>query len=70
MPPVPAPAKVLVTGCNGYLGAWLVRILIEHGYYVRGTVRTAAKGEVVRSALGDLEDRFEYLIVEDVLKVP
>ena len=69
MPSVPAPAKALVTGCNGYLGAWLLRILIEHGYHVRGTVRTAAKGEVVRRALGELEDRLEYIVVEDVLKV-
>ncbi|VDB84651.1 unnamed protein product [Peniophora sp. CBMAI 1063] len=68
MPSVPSPAKALVTGANGYLGAWLVRTLIEHGYYVRGTVRTLAKGETIREGLGDLREKFEYVIVEDVLK--
>ncbi|VDB97971.1 unnamed protein product [Peniophora sp. CBMAI 1063] len=68
MPSVPAPAKVLVTGANGFLGAWIVRTLLEHGYSVRGTVRTADKGETIRGSLGERGDRFEYVVVEDVLK--
>ena len=60
---------VLVTGANGFLGSWIVRTLIEHGYYVRGTVRTSNKGEMIRESLGGLSDRFEYVVVEDVLKV-
>ncbi|VDB97967.1 unnamed protein product [Peniophora sp. CBMAI 1063] len=68
MPSVPPPSRVLVTGANGYLGAWLVRILIEHGYYVRGTVRSPAKGDVVKASLGELSDRFEYAVIGDVLE--
>eukprot|EP00253_Pinus_taeda_P031495 PITA_31495 len=30
---------VCVTGANGYIGSWLVMRLLEHGYYVHGTVR-------------------------------
>ncbi|KZV66778.1 D-lactaldehyde dehydrogenase [Peniophora sp. CONT] len=68
MPSVSAPSNALVTGANGYLGAWLVRILIEHGYRVRGTVRTQSKGEILRESLGELGNKFEYIIVGDVLK--
>ncbi|KZV64906.1 NAD-P-binding protein [Peniophora sp. CONT] len=68
MPSVAAPAKALVTGANGYLGAWLVRTLIEHGHFVRGTVRTQAKGDLIKHVLGEAADRFDYVIVEDVSK--
>ena len=30
---------VCVTGASGYVASWLVKRLLEHGYYVRGTVR-------------------------------
>ena len=67
--PAIATGKVLVTGANGYLGTWLVRTLIEHGYHVRGTVRDSSKGEGVRKALDGLSKAFEYVVVSDVLEV-
>ena len=69
MPAADAPAKVLVTGANGYLGVWLVRTLLEHGYRVRGTVRTVAKGDLLKIRVADLGGEFEYVLVEDVLRV-
>lgn len=32
-------AKVLVTGASGYIAAHIIKILLESGYKVRGTVR-------------------------------
>jgi hypothetical protein len=40
------PAKVLVTGANGYLAIW---VILEAGCAVRGTVRCATKGAMVLS---------------------
>jgi nucleoside-diphosphate-sugar epimerase len=38
------PAKpVLVTGASGYLGSWIVRLLLEAGHPVHGTVRNPGK---------------------------
>uniref|UniRef100_A0A2P2NYV8 Cinnamoyl-CoA reductase family protein n=1 Tax=Rhizophora mucronata TaxID=61149 RepID=A0A2P2NYV8_RHIMU len=34
-----AKGKVCVTGAGGYLGSWLVRLLISKDYFVHGTVR-------------------------------
>ena len=39
MPPVPLPAKLLVTGANGYIASWIVRTLLE-----RATVSTVDVG--------------------------
>lgn len=37
MPYVPAPAKVLVTGSSGLIGAWIVKVLLDRGYSVHAT---------------------------------
>jgi len=63
MPTVRAPGKILVTGASGFLGVHVVKSLVEKGYFVRGTVRTPAKGEYLKRLFGD---KFEYVIVEDI----
>lgn len=72
MPPVQAPAKVLVTGANGYIGLWVVRILLRRGFAVRGAVRTGDKGdalvELLRRKEGDRAHDFEYVVVGDIDK--
>ena len=53
--------KALVTGANGFLGAWLVRLLLERGHGVRGLVRPgralgALAGLGIEEARGDVTD--------------
>lgn len=43
---------VLVTGASGFIGMHCVLQLLEAGYRVRGTVRSRAKDEELRTALG------------------
>ncbi len=43
--------KALVTGAGGFVGMHMVLHLLQHGYQVRGTVRTEAHGEKVRETL-------------------
>lgn len=35
-----AGKTVVVTGANGFIASWLVKLLLERGYTVRGTVRS------------------------------
>ena len=42
---------ILVTGASGYVGKWCVVKLLEKGYRVRGTIRSAAKAAQVRDTI-------------------
>lgn len=69
---VSSPSKILVTGANGYVAAWLVRLLLEQGYTVRGTVRSADKAKHLVEYFekrGFGSDKFEVVIVDDITKV-
>ena len=70
MPSVQPGGTVLVTGANGYVAAWTVRILLENGYNVRGTVRSEEKGESLKAMLcthGNVE-KLELVVVPDITK--
>ncbi|MCP1335590.1 NAD-dependent epimerase/dehydratase family protein [Futiania mangrovi] len=47
----PDMGSVLVTGASGFIARHVVLQLLEAGYRVRGTVRSASKGEDLRGAL-------------------
>ena len=62
------PAKVLVTGANGYLATWVVKKYLEAGYSVRGTVRSLSKSAFLNEKFAQYGDRFELVVVEDITK--
>lgn len=55
-------STVLVTGVSGYLGQQCAAELLRQGYDVRGTVRSLAKADLVRSALAKVTDRADDLV--------
>ena len=69
MPAISTSDKVLVTGANGFIGHWLIRLLLERGYSVRAAVRSADKGEaILKTVLDKLPERakdVEYVVVPD-----
>ncbi|MEM7092435.1 MAG: SDR family NAD(P)-dependent oxidoreductase [Actinomycetota bacterium] len=53
---------VVVTGASGFIGKRIVKELLEHGYQVRGSVRSDAKAEQTRAAVGpDGLDRLSFV---------
>ncbi|RXK41189.1 hypothetical protein M231_01594 [Tremella mesenterica] len=57
-------SKVLVTGASGYLASHTVEAFLNAGFPVRGTVRSAAKGEYLKELFKGKP--FEYVIVPDI----
>ena len=71
MPTIAKGSKVLVSGANGYIAMWVARILLERGYSVRGTARSADKGKSMSDYFASLGygDKFEAVVVGDIVKV-
>ena len=63
--------KVLVTGANGFLAAYLIQELLGHGYSVKGTVRSVEKADHIKSIFKDAVEsgRLELVEVPDFLAV-
>ena len=61
--------KVLVTGANGYIAVWVVKAFLDHGFSVRGTVRSESKAPYLRNLFKSYGDKFEVVIVDDITKV-
>ncbi|KAI0077589.1 NAD-P-binding protein [Panus rudis PR-1116 ss-1] len=60
--------KVLVTGANGFVASWVVKSLLEQGYSVRGTVRSASKAAHLQKLFAGFGDKLELVVVDDITK--
>ena len=47
MAPIPRGATVAVTGAAGFIGGWVVRVLLDRGYRVRACVRDSSNADRV-----------------------
>jgi uncharacterized protein YbjT (DUF2867 family) len=62
-------ALVLVSGANGYIALHVVRVLLEKGYRVRGTVRTQEKVAHLKETFASYGDKIEVVVVPDITAV-
>ena len=59
--------RVLVTGGTGFLAGWAIVALLERGYRVRTTIRSAGRERSVREAVGrvvEAADRLEFAVAD------
>ncbi|KAH6890915.1 D-lactaldehyde dehydrogenase [Coprinopsis sp. MPI-PUGE-AT-0042] len=68
MPTVSPSDKVLVTGANGYVALWIVKVLLERGNSVRAAVRSESKGRHLRELFKSYGDKLEIVAVPDMTK--
>ncbi|EUC54215.1 NADPH-dependent methylglyoxal reductase GRE2 [Rhizoctonia solani AG-3 Rhs1AP] len=68
MPFIQSPAKVLLTGANGYYAVHVVKELLERGYTVVGTVRSESKGEELVKLFPSHTGKISYAVVPDIVE--
>ncbi|KAI5969952.1 GRP1 [Candida margitis] len=56
--------KVFVTGASGFIAQHIVKLLLESGYEVVGTVRSKEKGDALAKLVNN--QNFQYVIVPDI----
>ncbi|KAJ6573858.1 hypothetical protein DFH09DRAFT_1276923 [Mycena vulgaris] len=61
------PNRILVTGATGFLATHVITKAFEAGYAVRGTVRSAAKGQAVQQKYSRVGDKFQFAVVDDLV---
>ncbi|KAL1406832.1 hypothetical protein Q8F55_006241 [Vanrija albida] len=66
MPALPPSSLILVTGASGFMGTHTVGALLDAGFSVRAAVRSAAKGEHLRSSFPQHASRISYTLVPDM----
>ncbi|KAJ5261284.1 hypothetical protein N7478_011879 [Penicillium angulare] len=62
-------SRVLVTGSTGFIGAHVVDNLLARGYSVRGSTRSAKKGEQMKAARPQYKSKLEFVVIEDFTKI-
>lgn len=68
MPAISANGPVLVSGGSGFLAIHCINELLQRGHPVRATVRSNEKGDYLRQVFKRYDNRFGYIIAEDVEK--
>ena len=67
--PAISSGKVLITGANGFIATWAVKVFLDAGFSVRGTVRSPTKADHLKTMFSSHGDRLEFAIVPDMAAV-
>ncbi|KAI0061974.1 D-lactaldehyde dehydrogenase [Artomyces pyxidatus] len=59
---------VLVTGASGYIGAWVVRYLVDQGYSIIVAVRNDQQGEFIVNRFPEYKGKVSHINVPDIQK--
>ncbi|PWY64803.1 flavonol reductase [Aspergillus eucalypticola CBS 122712] len=58
--------EILITGASGFVATHVIKSFLEHGYRVRGTVRSEQSAANVRGIFSQYSDRLSFAIVKDI----
>ena len=64
----PAEQTIIVTGANSYVAGHVIRVALEKGYHVRGTVRSEASAAKPRETFASYGSKLTFAIVSDITK--
>lgn len=64
--PSPSEQTLLVTGANSFVAGPIIKLALEKGYHVRGTVRSEVSTAKLRATFADYGSRLSFAIVPDM----
>ncbi|KAF5320350.1 hypothetical protein D9611_011301 [Ephemerocybe angulata] len=74
MPVISSSSTILVTGGTGFIGAWVITVLLQRGNTVKAIVRSEAKGVALKRSLFQdkrnegKEALLDVVVIEDLTK--
>ncbi|EJF64216.1 D-lactaldehyde dehydrogenase [Dichomitus squalens LYAD-421 SS1] len=66
--PAISTGNVLITGTNGFVGSWALKVFLQSGFTVRAPVRSESKASYLKKVFGAYGDRLEFVIIPDITK--
>ncbi|KAI0042904.1 NAD(P)-binding protein [Auriscalpium vulgare] len=66
--PIVNSGTILVTGGSGYIGAWVIKYLVDDGYNVVAAVRNPAQGEFIVNRFPEYKGKVTSIVVPDITK--
>ncbi|KAI0061189.1 NAD(P)-binding protein [Artomyces pyxidatus] len=58
--------SVLVTGASGYIGAWVVKYLVDQGFSVVVAIRNDQQGEFIKNRFPEYKGKVSHINVPDI----
>ena len=58
-----------MTGTNGFLGAWALKVFLDAGFSVRAILRDEIKATHLKQTFSAYMDKLDFVIVSDFTKV-
>lgn len=65
----PSEQTLLITGANGYVAGPIVKLALEKGYKVRGSVRTESSASTLKAMFPKYAASLSTVLVPDITKV-
>ena len=67
--PAISTGKVLITGTNGFIGAWTLKTFLDAGFSVRAAIRSEGKATHIKKQFSSFSDKLEFVFVPNIAKV-
>lgn len=66
---LPSEQTLLVTGANGYIAGLIIKLALEKGYKVKGSVRTESSADKLKTQFHEYAAQLSTVLVPDIVTI-